>query len=88
MTLVHRTLGEVLIREICDECELGSKERKLVDRIFVRWESLGGDISKRLEVVNRVMGKNPKRANITIAVSWIAREFLSRSAMVDGGQVS
>lgn len=77
-TLVHRTLGEVLIREICEVCGLDEGDQKIVDQILIQWSTVDWDILKRKQIFSELTAGNPKRLDMAIVLNHITMEFAEK----------
>jgi hypothetical protein len=75
-TLVHKTVGEKRIKEICDEFGLTAEDAKIIDQILEKWKLLLGKDDQKVKVAFQLIGDNPNGGNILKALLQINAEFL------------
>ncbi len=85
-TLVHRTLGEKRIREICNQWGLDEKDKDIIDEVLVEWQPLIGRIEQKVEVAISKVGDNPRIKQIIGALLEISVEFTKKR--LEGGGTS
>jgi hypothetical protein len=74
-TLVHETLGNERIKQICNNVGLTSEDAKIVDQILEEWEQLIGKIDQKKNVFIKKTRDNPHRKEIEQALFVVSTEF-------------
>jgi len=77
-TLVHKTVGEARIREICKENGLSEDDIVIINKILEEWKFLIGRNDEKIESFLRLTENNPHREGIAKALFSINLEFFKK----------
>ena len=73
-------IGRARVREICQRHGLTREDVKIVEEILDQWEGLAGETEKKIDVVLKNIGDNPREIAIVYALTEINIDFMDKKS--------